>query len=640
MTKKKSFEYSFDLQPPPPVQTVEQMMNSAMGLHQGGNLQQAEQVYRQILERQPKFAYALNMLGILISQRGNPAEGAKLIRKAIKLEPAVADFHINLGFNLQEQGNLEEAETEFERATRLDPDSADAWFNLGSVSLALKKPSQAVNAFRKTLEKNKNYLPAYNNLGNIYREMRRYDDALEMFNKVLELKPDLTQAWYNLGMTYKNLGDGENAVRCFEKVLAYEPANHKARCQTGLCRGLLLNDPENAVLEFDKVIESTPDDFFAYTQKSRVLQSVGRYDEAAECYRKILEIDQSYSMAYAGLVSSNLYTDEDVKEMHALLENDDLESLQKIPIHFALGNVYDSRQEFETAFHHFEIGNRLYRGTYDYDVAVIEDYVSNLIQLFDEAYINRKEKSGVHSEKPVFIVGMPRSGTTLVEQIIASHPRVFGAGEVQYIGDFVQTAMSLEDQFASADKPVAPDISGSDIGRLANKYLAYMDRINPGKDRITDKLPQNFLYLGYISAMFPGARIIHCKRNPLDVCLSIYTINFTSYHPYAYDLAEIAAYYKQYHRIMEHWESLLGDRILSVQYEDLVNDLESSSQKLVSHLGLEWDEHCMRFNETERTVQTTSHRQVRQNIYTTSQERWRNYEQWLGPLREALGKTV
>ena len=639
MTKKKSFDYSFDLQQPRPVQSVEQLLNTATNLHQRGNLQQAELVYRQVIDRQPRFAYAMNMLGVLLSQKKEHIDGARLLQKAIKLEPNVADYHINLGFNLQEQGKLEEAEKEFVKATRLDPESADAWFNLGCVNLLLKKLVQANRSFKQAIEKKNNYLPAYNNLGNIYREIHRYDDALEMFNKVLELKPDFSQGWYNLGMTYKTLGDGENAVNSFKKALNYDPAYLKARCQAGYCCGMLLNDIEGANREFDSVIESNPDYASAYTLKGRVLLSFGRYKEAVASFRKVLELDQKAAYAYAWIVNCKRHTEKDIQVLLNLLDEGNLEPMQLVDAHFSLGSVYDERKDYESAFRHFQQGNRLYRNTYEYDVNSFEDIVSDIIGRFDKSVISQQINYGVDSSLPVFIIGMPRSGTTLVEQIIASHPRVYGAGELQYIGDLVQSSMSQEDHLASAHNPVIPVLTEANIPRLANKYLASINKISSGKERVTDKMPQNFLHLGYIAMMFPQARIVHCQRNPMDTCLSIYVQKFLQQHPYAYDLGELGAYYKQYQRLMSHWKSLLGDRIFTIQYEELVCDLEGKSRELIDHIGLAWDEHCLRFHETGRSVQTASHLQVRQNVYTTSRERWRNYDQWLGPLRAVLGDT-
>jgi tetratricopeptide (TPR) repeat protein len=639
MTKKQTFNYSFDLNKPQPAQSVEQMLNAAISLHQRGNLQQAEQIYRQIISRHPKFAYAMNMLGVLLSQKKEHIEGGKFLKKAVGLEPDVVDYHINLGFNLQEQGKLEKAEKEFATATRLDPGSADAWFNLGNVRLILKKPADAEKAFLKIIEEDRNYLPAYNNLGNIYRETRRYEDAIGMFSKVLQLKTDLPQTWYNLGLTYKNLGDGKNAVQCFEKVLAYDPANRRAGCQAGYCHGLLLNDLDGSIREFDKVIETNPDYISAYLQKSWILQSFGRYEEAVKFYYKALELDKTSADAYAGLVSCKQYTDADIKNLLKLADDESLEPRKLASLNFSLGSIFDAGKEYDTAFRHFQRGNRLYRDTYQYDVKSVENSVTSLINLFDKSYIEQKSGFGVNTELPVFVLGMPRSGTTLVEQIIASHPQVFGAGELKYLGDIVQTSMSLEEQLSTKLNPPVPDIADSMITSLANKYLSYTGNIKSDEVRVTDKMPQNFLYIGYIAVLFPKAKIIHCRRNPMDICLSIYTMNFTDHHPYAYDLVEIANYYRQYQRVMNHWESVLSDRIFTIQYEDIVDNLESLSRSLISYIGLDWDDRCLRFNETTRNIQTSSHLQVRQKIYTSSRERWRHYEPWLGPLRSALGET-
>ena len=641
MKKTQQFNHAINQQRDTPVQAVEQMINTALQLHQQGQLQQAEQVYREILRQQPKFAYAMNLLGVLLSQKKNHDEGARLLQKAIKIEPDVAGYHINLGFNLQEQGKLELAEKEYAKATRLDTDSADAWFNLGNVGLALKKQRQAIHAFRKTIELNRNHQPALNNLGNLYREMGMVDEALIMLKRVLEINPDMPKSWYNLGMVYRDMGDGENAVMCLEKVTMLEPANFKARIQLADCRGLLLNDIEGAFKDYDAVIASTPDYAPAQIQKAYTLLTLGRHEEAEKFYRKAIEIDETATIAYGGLVSSNLYTEQDINKMLALLDNKNLDTKNLVDLHFFLGIVFDKNKQYEKAFKHFQQGNRLHRGTYEYNVENFEKHVSQQICMFDESYMANHADHGVDSDLPVFIVGMPRSGTTLVEQILASHPDVHGAGELPYITNISRRLWVLchgRDALL-ADNTPASNLPAEVIQAQAEAYLHQITKTCQSVSRITDKTTLNFLYLGFIAMLFPQARIIHCQRNPLDTCLSMYMLKFMQPQLYAYDLQELGVCYRQYQRLMSHWQSLLGGRVLNIHYEELISDLEGNSRKLIDYMGLPWDERCLRFHETKRSVQTASHLQVRQNVYTTSRERWRNYEAWLGPLRAALDET-
>ena len=463
-----------------------------------------------------------------------------------------------------------------------------------------------------------------------------------MLNKVIEVNPELAKNWYNLGMLYKDMSDGENSVKCFEKVTSLEPSNIKARIHLAGCRGLLLNDLEGAFRDIDAVIELDPDCASAWIQKAFILLSHGKHEEAEKFYRKAIEVDEKSTTGYGGLVSSNLYTEQDINRMLALLEKDNLNTRQQVDLHFSLGSVFDKGKQYEKAFKHCQLGNRLHRNTYEYRVEDFEKQISQLISMFDESYLTDHAQQGVESDLPVFVVGMPRSGTTLVEQIMASHPEVHGAGELPYMTNiFRRLWISSHGKRALlAENTPVSDLPAKEIQKQAQWYLQQITGKFQGVSRITDKATLNFQHIGFITMLFPQARIIHCQRNPMDTCLSMYMLKFLQHQPFAYDLKELGAYYSQYHRLMSHWQSLLGERILNIQYEDLIGAQEVNSRKLIDHIGLDWNERCLHFHKTERAVHTASHLQVRQKIYTSSRERWRHYEPWLGPLREALREAL
>jgi hypothetical protein len=318
-----------------------------------------------------------------------------------------------------------------------------------------------------------------------------------------------------------------------------------------------------------------------------------------------------------------------------MLQSGGLEDKPRADLHFALGKLYDDCREYDAAFAHFREGNALVRRGYSYDPAEFEHQVDRLISVYTREFFTGRRHYGTDSDQPVFIFGMPRSGTTLVEQILASHPEVHGAGELTYFNEAVSeprhglwTAETYPERLL--------ELGAGEVRFLGEAYLQRLRRDAATAPRITDKMPQNFLCLGFIALLFPRAHYIHCRRDARATCLSVYFSYFAGVHPYAYDLSELGRYYRQYLRLMEHWRAVLPVRILDVEYEKLVGHPETESRRLIAHVDLPWDDRCLAFAETERPVRTRSLWQIRQPIYAESLEKWRNYERHLQPLLEAL----
>jgi tetratricopeptide (TPR) repeat protein len=574
----------------------------------------------------------------LLSQaKNNHKEAEKLISRAIKIDAGVPDYHNNLGLCFQQQGNFEKASKAFARATRLNPGLVSAWFGLGNVSVNLENPEVAIEALQKAIELDPKFLPAYNNLGNVYREINQFDEAMVIFNKVLELKPGFAEAWYNIGVLYKSKSEGEQAIHAFKKAIALKPDYIRAYIKIGQCRSRLLNDMEGALNAYKKVLKIDPEFIPSYLLMATTLQEFGKFDEAEAALRKMLEIDESAISAYLGLAQSKKFTEVDMAKLQRILDDSDKEIKQSIHLHFSLGKIFDERNEYDKAFWHLQKGNELHRKSYEYDVADFEQSVTSIIDTFNEDYFREKilPKKG-DPEIPVFIIGMPRSGTTLVEQIIASHPDVYGAGELLEISRFAQELTDKYKDIGGYPKCILR-IQTPEMEQMANDYLIHVTALADDARHVTDKLPHNFLHLGLISTLFPRARIIHCKRHPLDTCLSLYSQHFNAPHAYAYDLTELGVYYRQYQRLMRHWERVLADRIFTVQYEELIEEPEVMSRNLIEHINLPWDDRCLEFYKTERSVKTVSQWQVRQPVYKKSVNRWENYETNIEPLKKALG---
>jgi tetratricopeptide (TPR) repeat protein len=323
------------------------------------------------------------------------------------------------------------------------------------------------------------------------------------------------------------------------------------------------------------------------------------------------------------------------REMESILERD-READANATLHFALGKIYTDLKQYDASFQHYLDANRLTRKTFEYSPDQTTEFVDRTIKAYPPTLFDRLESLAAASDLPVFILGMPRSGTTLTEQIISSHPDVAGAGE---LGDIGRMAEALS-KFLGSDlhyPECIAQLNPSTVSAYVDRYIQELRSISSNALRITDKMPGNFKYAGLIALLFKNIRIVHTARNPIDTCISIFFQNFKGFHPYAYDLYELGLYYREYHRLMEHWKTVLPVKIHESRYEDLIADPEYYSRQLIDYVGLPWDDQCLRFHETKRVVQTASHWQVRQPIYKSSSQRWKRYDKFLGPLKEGLG---
>lgn len=361
----------------------------------------------------------------------------------------------------------------------------------------------------------------------------------------------------------------------------------------------------------------------------QILSHAGRFDEATASFERALTLDPGCAPAYHGLVSSKTITRADralVSRMTTGLAGDELSDRQRMTLHFALAKALDDCSDHAAAMQHFDAANQIRRRLSPFDRRDFARQIDGLIASFTADFFRAQAALGADDETPVLVLGMPRSGTTLVERIVSSHPRVAGGGELRFWRDARARLAQAE---ASRRAQAACDVR--------RDYLRLLRSIGPDALRVTDKMPFNFLWIGLVHLLLPRARIIHCRRNPVATCLSIYQTQFTESWGFAADRGDLVAYYRQYLRLMEHWRSVLPpDRVLDVDYEDVIPAPESTSRRLVAFCGLEWDAACLHPERNPAPVRTASQWQARQPIYRTSVEHWRHYEPWLGELRELL----
>jgi len=564
-----------------------------------GRLEAATEQYREAVRLNPGHAGAENNLGNVWRDQGRPDEALAHYRRAVELAPDFPMARNNLGVALKDSGALEEGIAELRRAIELMPDYAEAHSNLGNALHQAGRPEEAATSHRRAIELQPGYAEAHLNLGNALRAMRRSADALAAYERAASLRPELPVGHYNLGIALDEMGRAEEAARAYEQAIQLDPGYAEAQHNLGN----------------------------AYDQ-------LGRNADAIACFRRAIELRPDYAEAYRNL--SRLEPVADLAgPVGALLSEPQITEAEAVHCQFALGNVHQAAEDFDRAFEHFAAGNRLRRKAVTYDSRQYSEYVDRLIESYSEALFRHPPVPGSGSERPVFIVGMPRSGTTLVEQIVSSHPDVHGAGELKGLVE-IQAALSRSRDGGDPYPECILTMDAASAREHASGYLAELDRHSADAARVTDKLPGNFVRIGLIRLLFPRARIVHCRRNALDTCVSNFVHFFATGNDYSFDLRELGLYYRDYERLMQHWHRLFGGGLYTIEYEALLADQEGESRRLIGYLGLDWDARCLAFHENARPVHVLSGHQVRQPIYTGSAGRWKRYERHLAPLIEVL----
>lgn len=615
---------------------VDTLLDAADALQARGRHGESVPLYQQALEIDPRTVEAHNNLGNAFLKLGEPGQAAACYRRALEIRPKEADIHCNLGNALRQQGRLEEVIACSRRALELNPRLSMAHNNLGLALAGLGERDQAVTSYRQALALNPRYVEALDNLGNVLRDLGQRREALEIYRQAVELNPRRPEAHCNVGNAFFEMRKLEEAAMAFRQALALRAEFAPAHLGLALTlrqqrRPAEAEEACQAALRFDP----NGVDALAHTSSGLALLGElradrGQFEDAEKLFRRALEIDPTSSSAHASIATHRRMTREDtrwLRDAEALLANQ-LPLRQEVGLRYALGKYFDDLGEYDRAFEQYRCANELTkRQGLRYDRAKLTARVDQILRDFDAAQRSTQERASL-SEIPVFIVGMPRSGTSLTEQILASHPHVFGAGEIPFWNTAYESYRSAERQDGRAAIRLAD---------LARDYLAQLASINATSPRVVDKMPANFMYAGLIHIAFPRARIIHMRRHPLDTCLSIYFQNFFNIGPYTNDLDDLAHYYGEYVRLTNHWRAVLPRTAwLDVPYEELIADQEQWTRRMLDFVGLGWDPRCLEFHNTDRVVITASKWQVRQKMTTTSAGRWRGYEKHVAPLRHLV----
>ncbi len=605
------------------------MLETALGHHRAGRLAEAEAIYREILTSDANHADALHLLGMIAHQRGQHETAVSMILQAIAINPNVPAFHSNLGTIFQAQGKLDEAGACFERALTLKPDWAEVQSNFGNILHAQGKLDEAAACQERALALKPDFAEAFSNLGIVRQAQGKLAEAVACYERALALKPDYADAHNNLGTAFLDQDRIDEAVMHYERALALKPDFASAHNNLGNALAKQ-NRTDDAKLHYERALAFKPDYANAHNNLGNVLKEQGKFGEATAHYGRAIALQPDYAEAHLNRSDIKFFErgDADLAALEALAHSD-LPADKAMYIHFGLAKALDDAREYARAFDHLLQGNRLKRRQVDYQEAQTLELFARIRAVFDNSLLDRHQSMGCPSSAPVFVLGMARSGSTLVEQILAGHPQIHAAGELTI----------LEKMEHRGFPESVTNLDGPALRGLGESYLARLPNVASDIIRVIDKLPGNFLRIGLIRMILPNARIIHTMRDPIDTCLSCYSKLFTSGLSFTYDLAELGRYYRGYSELMAHWRSvLLPGVMLDVSYENVVEDLEGEARRLIHFCGLPWDDGCIAFHRTGRPVRTASAVQVRQPLFRSSLERWRHYEAFLGPLLDELGR--
>jgi tetratricopeptide (TPR) repeat protein len=519
------------------------------------------------------------------------------------------------------------------QASAADPENAEAPFLLGTALMACGRPCEALPVFEHAVTVNRASARAFHGLGGALHALGLDDAAIAAYQRAAELAPRMVDAHFQLGRLL------DRASRTAEAQASYRRAAVAGRNTVAgsICEAVLQIVAGKFAAAADvlrQALAREPGNGFAALVLAQTLANLGEIDAAIAQYARVLkQHPQSIDIlvgVWVGLPLIKKLTEADrpmIADMLAYVRQPRVGQLMRMAVHFALGKAFDDLRDYEQAMHHYDTGNEIRHRLWPFEREKYARETDARIRDYTPQFFAAHAGDGVVDETPVLVIGMPRSGTTLVEQVLSSHALIAGAGE---LGFWVDEARRIGPGSVSS-------IDATEARRLANDYLAVLRRVSPTAARVTDKMPFNFQHVGLIRHAFPKARFIHCRRNPLDTCLSIYFTNFDRMRGFVADRGDLVFFYKQYLGVMEHWRATLPpDCFIEVDYDAMVGDPEPQARRLIEFCGLDWDPACLRPQENRRSVDTASLWQVRQPIYRTSLERWRRYEPWLGSLRELM----
>ena len=577
--------------------------------------------YKKALKINPDYADAYYNMAIVLNDKGESELALEGYRQALKIKPNYADAYINMGVILKEMGDLEAAIKSYKQALKIKPNYAEAYNNMG---IALKDKGDleaAIDSYNQAVKINPNYAEAYNNIGNSHKDKGDPESAINSYKKALKITPNSSEVYNNMGIALKDKGDLEAAIDSYKKALKITPNYAEVLNNMGVAlegQGI----QEMAFDCFKKALKIQPHYSEAHYNMGNNLKDKGNQKMAIDSFKKAIKIKPDFAEAYRQLSKLKQYKKHDVDliKMQKLYLDIDSKDEQRCHLNFALSKAYEDLNEINESFNYLKKGNDLRKKILSYNIKQDVEFFSQIKKSYPSIAIHSVvEESRL---KPIFILGMPRSGTTLVEQVISSHSKVTGGGELPDIG-------RLGSNIARGRIKPSTEI----ILEFRRLYIEVLRKKSNTKSIVTDKMPHNFRYNGLIFSAFPAAKIIHVNRDPAAVCWSNYKNYFaTKGLGYCYDLDDIVKYFGLYKDLMQFWKSHYGDSIYSLNYDNLTVNQADETRRLIEYIELDWEDKCLSPEQNKRTIRTVSQEQVRQKVYQGSSQQWRKFEPYLNGI--------
>ena len=600
---------------------VKKLLNQAEKEIKAGDLESAKSCFQTVLNSFPKNSKA--RLGI---------EKLKNKTHIRKKQSSLPSEQITRVLNLFNSGQVQEALITLKLLNNEYPNVPLIFNLMGACYKSMDQVEEALEMFETASNIKPDYAEAYFNQGVIYKGIGKTAEAIDQYKKAISIMPNYPDAYNNLGNAYKDLEMDSEAIESYEWSLAYKPENPIVHVNLGVIYSTF--DPESALKHYQMAINIKPDYSEAYFQMGSLFRHLGNKTDSIFSYEKAIEINPDFIDAHKNLSAMKTYIkgDKQTQQMKSLLLNNDLSLQDQISLNFALAKVSEDLESKKDFFKYLNEGNNLRKQELNYSITLDKELFGKIKEVFD-GYLFKVNKSNTKESalKPIFILGMPRSGTTLVEQIISSHHKVFGAGELEYI------SKHCINELKNHSRSKKDSFSNDSFLNIREEYLKSIENLNITKNIFTDKMPLNFRYVGFILAAFPEAKIVHLKRDAIATCWSIYKYYFKSDgNGYAHNFKDLASYFKLYKDLMSFWHKKFPNQIYDISYEKLTTNQESETRRLIDYCELDWDDNCINFHKNKRAVKTTSALQVRQEMYQGSSEAWKKYKTFLKPLIEEL----
>tara|TARA_B100000795_G_scaffold8418_1_gene5971 strand:+ start:446 stop:2239 length:1794 start_codon:yes stop_codon:yes gene_type:complete len=588
-----------------PLMPPKEQLETVISLYSSGKIQEAIDTVNNLTKSYPDTPLLFNILGACYKKLGQIDTAAKMFSTAVTINPGYAEAHFNHAIILNETGKTDISVESYKKAIAILPNYSDAHNNLGNIYLDRNQYKDALKHYEFAILYKSDFFEAHNNLGVTNRELEQVNKAVQNFKKAIEINPKFTKAYLNLGNAFKDLGQGTEAKWCFEQVLTYEANNAQAHVSLGT--------------------------FF---------KENGQAKDAIKCFKKAISIQPNYGIAYFNLImmQENKIEEELINKMLSKLSTSELSQTDRINFCFALANTYEKLEKKDDFFKFLNEGNRLRKNDLNYSLERSLATIKLVKKMFLSTPSSNKPSISYKTSniQPIFVLGMPRSGSTLVEQILSSHNKVHGAGEIQYFRKIITPVIEkyIENETQSnGGKKKNISISDEDYLSIRQEYLNLLSRFNVSENFIVDKSLLNYRFIGIILNTFPEAKIIHLKRDARAICWSIYKNNFPqSGMGFGNNMEDLASYYSSYNEMMTFWHEKFPNKIYDLNYENLTTNQEQETRKLLKYCELEWDDNCLKFHKNKRAVKTASALQVRKKIYKNSSDAWKKYESNLEPL--------